>query len=939
MSFAAPLYLLLLVALVLVPLIARRSIEEPVGPRRLASNLVRGALVTVLVLALARPAARGLDERLTVVFAVDASESIGGEGREAMARYLAAAKAVMGQHDRAAVVVYARDAVVETAPSPLLPLPPYASRPLPGGTDAAAAVRLASALFAPGDGRRIVLLSDGEENRGALLEAAAAATSAGIDLTLVPIPGQSQRDARVDALDAPAHAMPGEPFDLRLVVLAGASTAARLRTYEGHTLLSSEDVTLEAGHANLFLLKAEATAPGVHTYRVELSAEGDPTPQNNTAEATVEVAGEPRVLLAGTRPETLAPLARLLEREHIGAELTPPDGIPRTLSGLRRYRTVLLSNIAAEDLGEELMATLAAYARDAGGSLVMAGGERSFGPGGYLATPIEEVLPVGMEVKERRYFPTVALVTAIDKSGSMAGVGKAQKIEVAKAGAAAAIEVLEERDEAGVVAFDSAAKWVARLTPLSARKSVLQRLATLRAGGGTDIYPAMSAAYDALKRSDRRVKHLIVLTDGQSPERDYQGLAAKMARDGITVSTVAVGDDADTYTLRLIAEAGKGRAYLATDPALLPRIFTKEALTIQRSYVVEEPFRAHQVGTHEVLSGIDFAAAPPLHGYVATWEKGQGELLLASHRNDPLLAVWRVGVGKAVAFTPDVAGPWAREWPAWPGWAQMWSQLFRWCAAEGAPGGIAVHATVDAGRLHGVADLVGAGGEYVNFARLEAAVVTPNGRRASLKLRQIAPGRYEARADAGEPGSYLATVTLPGPGGAAASGSATVDVPYAVEFRPSGQGHANLERVAAVTGAKLATGPEAVFRHDLPIPGDRKPLEPWLLALLPFLLLVDVGVRRVALPGGWLGRLLRPVLARLAPSRKPAAVPSLGRLHEVKAAATERRDEAPAAPPPPSAAPATNQPPPPPSAPAATPPLGTTTSHLLDAKKRRSRDS
>jgi Mg-chelatase subunit ChlD len=944
-SFAVPWWLLLLLLLWLIPAAAKRSLEDPPGSRRTTSIVVRLLLLATVILALARPYARGASDRLTVVFAVDASDSVGAEGRSLVEDFLAEAAQEIGPLDRAAVVVFGDEALVEAAPSPLLARPPWASRPASGGTDAGAALRLASALFEPGSGRRVVLLTDGQENHGSLEQAAAATTAAGIALDLVPIPGRPAQDVRLESLRAPSRAAEGEPIDLRAVLRADRPTRALLRYYQGTQLIAWDEVTLEPNKANLFTLTARPPASGFTTYRARVEVAGDPVPQNNVCEAGVEVRGEPVVLLAAARPQALEPLARMLASRAIKLDLVGLDGLPSTLAELLRYRAVVLSNVAAEDLGETGMELLASYVRDGGGSLVMGGGRRSFGPGGYLGTPLEDVLPIWMEVKDRRYFPSVALVAAIDKSGSMAGLGAAQKIEVAKAGAAAAIDVLEPTDEAGVVGFDQAAQWVVKLQRLDDRKTVLRQLATLRAGGGTDIYPAMYEAEQALKASDRRVKHLILLSDGISPPRDYQGLARRMAGQGITVSTVAVGADADSHTMRVIAKAGGGRTYAARDPGLLPRIFTKEALTVQRSYVVEESFDARVVASHEVLAGIDFAGAPPLHGYVAGFEKGQGELLLASHRNDPVLSVWRVGLGKAVAFTPDLEGRWSSDWTTWGGWGRLWSQVLRWCISGSTSRGLYVTGRVRAGVLEVQADAVGPDGAYLNFAELHGVVSDPGGARQELTLLQTGPGQYEGRFTVGRSGPHLVSVSRTRRGQVVGAGTTTVEVPYAPEFRPSGDGLANLERVAALSGARLSPDPNQVFDHDLTIPGERRSLRPLLLWVLPALLLLDVGVRRVALPQGWWARVARVFRPRSCSDS--AATASLARLRSAKHAAAHRRrpsnDAGDCGVPPPEAqrsaprTPVANAEPP-----AAGiesrgegPAFGTTTGHLLEARRRR----
>jgi hypothetical protein len=327
--------------------------------------------------------------------------------------------------------------------------------------------------------------------------------------------------------------------------------------------------------------------------------------------------------------------------------------------------------------------------------------------------------------------------------------------------------------------------------------------------------------------------------------------------------------------------------------------------------------------------------------------------VLVSHHNDPVLSVWRVGLGKAVAFTPDVEGVWSRDWVGWEGWGRLWSQLFRWSVSGTATTGVHVRSGWRAGRVQIAADVVGEAGEYVNFARLQAAVTGPRGTRQELTLRQTGPGRYQGSAPVEAPGAWLVSVTHTAADDIVGAGTAMVDVPTSPEFRPTGDGRANLERVAALTGAKLGADPDRVFLHDLPIPGVRRPLRPLLLWLLPVLMLVDVGVRRVALPEGWwsrsFGRLAAPLRRRRARAARERA--ALARLRTAKestahrtapAGAGDRTGVAPSTTEP-TAAPASPAAPPP--APAVepepaparseTPAPASTTSRLLEAKRRK----
>ena len=61
-----------------------------------------------------------------------------------------------------------------------------------------------------------------------------------------------------------------------------------------------------------------------------------------------------------------------------------------------------------------------------------------------------------------------------------------------------------------------------------------------------------------------------------------------MAHDGITVSTVSVGNDADVQLMADIAKLGKGRGYVALDPHTIPQIFTTETLLISRDLLIEK---------------------------------------------------------------------------------------------------------------------------------------------------------------------------------------------------------------------------------------------------------------------------------------------------------------------------------------------------------------
>ena len=97
-------------------------------------------------------------------------------------------------------------------------------------------------------------------------------------------------------------------------------------------------------------------------------------------------------------------------------------------------------------------------------------------------------------------------------------------------------------------------------------RNAMARTSRIAIGGGTNLYPGMQMGYEQLKKADAAVKHMIVLTDGMTPEAEFAALCRQMRQDKITVSAVAVGTDADRALLARIASMGKGKFYAAPNP-------------------------------------------------------------------------------------------------------------------------------------------------------------------------------------------------------------------------------------------------------------------------------------------------------------------------------------------------------------------------------------
>ncbi|HEU4798149.1 MAG TPA: VWA domain-containing protein, partial [bacterium] len=747
-TFAHPSALLLLALLpLMIGLASRRA-----TPR--AAVALRALVLAALVLSLASPQLAGLGGGLNIIFALDLSDSVSTRSREDMLRFIREAARSRGPGDRIGVVTFGADAVLEEAPS-ADPRLAVTSRPDPAATDLAAGIRTALAALPQSGARRIIVATDGNANRGDLDQALALAGSQGVEISVVPLqPGQGD-DVLVEEVLAPVEVRVGERFALRIPLVATSRAQVTLRVSEDDRVIAERRLTIEPGRTTITLSRV-AESEGLLRYTASIASVPDGTIENNRAIAHVVVRGAPMIWFVGPGE---GPITRALKAQGARVRVMDPEALPTALSQYRGVSAVLLDDVSAYRLSGAQMVALRDYVGHLGGGLVAVGGTRSFGVGGYTGTPLEEVLPVSMDVRHRLAIPSMAIVLVIDTSGSMGSFGaQIAKVELAKETAQSVIDLLGERDVIGVISFDQEARWLVAPTEARNREQVMDQVSRIQAGGGTNMYPALRVAYDYLRPSRAKIRHIIVISDGQTDPGDFQGLVTRMAQEKITVSSVAVGGDADEQIMRGLARWGGGRYYTARDLYTIPQILTAEALLASRAYFVEERFVPERVQRGLV----DDLSPPALRGYVATAPKPAGTLHLVSPSDDPILAAWQYGIGRAAAFTSDATSRWGAEWMSWPDLARFWYRLARWASRDDADGLHVAVEQIDAsgqrapagGHVAITVDAYTPSGDPVDALEAEARVVGPDGAAQVVALVQSAPGRYEGRASSMRAGAY-----------------------------------------------------------------------------------------------------------------------------------------------------------------------------------------
>ncbi|MEN3334886.1 MAG: Ca-activated chloride channel, partial [Blastocatellia bacterium] len=551
-------------------------------------------------------------------------------------------------------------------------------------------------------------------------------------------------------------------------------------------------------------------------------------------------------------PKPSPAIARVLGEGNFAADVRSAAALPTTLAGFQDYDLVIFDNVPASSMTTVQMKMVQSYVRDLGGGFVMIGGDQSFGPGGYYKTPVEETLPVSLDVRQKKHFPALAIALVIDKSGSMIG----SKIEMAQEAASATVDFLSERDSVGVIAFDSDAYPVVNLTKVEDKKAIIDKINTIQALGGTNMYPGIKMAYDWLQASDAQIKHIIVMSDGQSEPGDFRGIAHTIRDAGMTLTTVALGEDFDFDTMKFLADVGGGRFYAADTPDKLPRIFTREAFLASKSTIIEEPFVPRFVRATQATNGIDWRNAPQLGGYVGAAErdpvKSPAITALMSDKDDPVYAVWQYGLGRAAAFTSDAKPRWASLWMNWPGFGQFWTQTFRDVLRHQGSMELQPRVEINAGRGHVTVEVASAEGEFKNNLRLKAHVVAPDFTATDITLEQTAAGRYEGDFPATLRGAYLASVGEENGSPAPVTGAVNS---YSPEFSIVASDTNLLAQISEATGGAnlpMLTS-DAAQASEVNLFERRAartlPHEIWEALMLVALLLLplDVGLRRVHL--------------------------------------------------------------------------------------------
>ena len=849
--FANPLALALLGLAAPVLIWARRSIAGLGKVRGFLALALRLAILALVALSLAQPQWSFRQDDMTVIYVVDQSLSVPPGARADALDYVRTSQEARRPKDKVGLVVFGKSAALEQRAErrDLLRIPESdeISSPQslisPQRTNVAEALRLALATFPSSSRRRIVLVSDGNENIGAAGEEAEVARRNGVRIDVVPITYAYSNEVMVEKVSTPASTEKGAAFEVRTVVTAAHEQNALLRIYENGNLIGSQDVQLKGGR-NVFFVERKLPEPGYYSYTASVETQTDTLYANNQATGFTIVRGESQVLVVESNPAHADSLAEAVAGQGLNAKVVGLEALPLSIGELIPYDTVILSNVSAGSLGKEGMRAIELAVKDWGVGLVMIGGENSFGPGGYQDSPIETALPVSMDIKQKRVMPSGALVIILHTCEIAQGNYWAQQI------ALAALDVLSSTDEFGVIYYGYSAgdTWLFQ-PPLQRAKDKQYMRGLIRGvqpGDMGSFIRAFQMAHNALNKSNASVKHVVVISDGDPAYPSDQAVVTMVA-DGITISTIGINPHTGMETGRLqhVAAMGNGRYYEPASAGALPKIFIKEAATVRRALIFEEPFEPAVALASETIKGITPSEYPTLAGYVVTEPKKTAEVPLVTHHKDPLLAHWQYGLGRTVAFTSDAKARWASQWIAWAKFDQFWTQLIRWASRSVTDAGLHARSEIVDDRGHIIIDALDKEGKFINGLDFAGTLVTPDAREVPLSVEQIGPGRYETTYDASEAGTHYLSLNYTDAKGRPRLYTQGIVVPYSSEYRELRANTEALEQLAETTQGRVLERDDDVFERTFDPEPRYEHIWPWLLAIAAVLVPADVFVRRV----------------------------------------------------------------------------------------------
>lgn len=720
--------------------------------------VVRLLVLLAVILAMTGVSVSKKQKKAETIFLVDVSDSMSGNIDE-VENYLRTAVSDMPEKNMAGIVAFGKDTAVDQFLTDKKIFTEFTTEPITIATNIEKAVNAACSMFDEGVTKRLVLITDGSENEGSMN--LAATTLKGRDVELYTIAMEDSiggnSEVYIDGLEAPNVIHVGDHYNVTVSVTSNVETDATLSLFAGRTAKGQQSIHLTKG-TNQFVFEDVGEDGTIAQYKAVIEPQEDTISVNNTYVTFAEIEARPRVLLVEGTPDEAKEFEKVLAAANIDYDTMTPKGVPVTLSELNQYKAVITLNVHYDDLRDGFTTVLDSYVKDFAGGYICIGGDNSYALGSYRGTELEQMLPVYMDLQGEKEIPKMAMTFVMDQSGSMTSPSEENSsvtgLDLAKQAAVSGVSEVRATDEVGVLAFDDKYNWIVPIQEATDVEQLKEDIRTIGYGGGTSIYPALQEAYLRTLKSDAKIKHIVLLTDGQDGYNQYDGLLKLINDAGITVSTVAVGSGSDQKTLSYIAETCGGRFYYTDINNSIPRIFAQEVYLSTNTYLRNEEFYPTITSNNEVLGGVMDEGCPALLGYIAATAKPTADVILESGEEDPILTTWQYGLGRTIAWNSDGTNEWTAQYATWENYPMLWSNIIQYVISDTELGEDSLEVTKEGN----TAVISYTTKEYDKNTKVQAVVTDENGTAKEIALDALKPGSFEASVDMDGIGVYNVSI-------------------------------------------------------------------------------------------------------------------------------------------------------------------------------------
>jgi Mg-chelatase subunit ChlD len=849
MVLLSPIWLLLA-----IPVLATLWIW-PMPSRML--RMLRFLSLALLVIAMAVPAIKLPARAGTVIVVVDRSLSMPADSDAVQKEMIELVHDAMRADDQLGIVTFGQQTAVERTPQAgaLNPLMAEVGREASNLADALDTALSLVPRDAPG---RLLVLSDGKWTGRHPAGVVPRAVTRSIPIDYRHEQRAAAGDLAIARLEAPGHAGPGESFIVTAWVNSPLAQEATVELRRGNYVVASGKQSLHSG-LNRLTFRDRAGDAGTYAYVLHVAGVApDPVPENNTARAMVGIEGSKPILCV--THDKKSGFARLLTAGGLKIQAALPEDCQWSLERLSSYSAVILENVAADRIGVKGMENLSAWVRETGAGLMMTGGKTSYALGGYYKSPLDPVLPVSMELRREHRKLQVAIVVALDRSGSMSmpvGHGRI-KMGLADLGTAAVLDLLGPGDELGVLAVDTAPHVIADIGQVKDKKSLRDRILRIGSqGGGIYIQEALEASLEMVKRSRLGTRHIILFADASDSEQSgrYKEIVDECVKEGVSITVIGMGKptDVDAGLLRDIAARAKGSVYFSDDVFDLPRLFAQDTMVIARSSFIDEPTAVQATAGLSTVAGKSFDIRQSVGGYNLCYLQQGANLatVTVDEYKAPVIASWQIGLGRALCYTGEADGKYAGDLARWKNVGELFTSLARWTAGQssGLPGTMLVTQEIKNGmvsvQLH-----LDPERKSEPFAELPKITMLRENAGALMQVQKsnlqwTTPDTLTIETPLEGNETVLATVQVPGQNPVVLPPAC---LPYSPEFKPAeGEtGLPTLERLAHATGGKERLNLGEIWR-DIPRHPRLVDISSWFLFAGILILVVEILERRTGL--------------------------------------------------------------------------------------------